>query len=172
MAMQAQPTLDHQIICGNVERLLNDALERAGLDRLALQCPAINLAPIISGRQFAPDVAVLDADFDLGTESASTCYVAVEVLSASDLRKDTGSKRRRIEVKRETYQLIESCDVVVTLAQDKIEMTLETRGKTGWERRTLKALADEVMIEGVGRIGTIRDVYARTPILRAVSSKP
>jgi len=56
IVMQAQPTFDHQIIAGNLERLLNDALDRMGSDRIALQNPAVDLSPVIVGSQYVPDV--------------------------------------------------------------------------------------------------------------------
>ncbi|MFL5075753.1 MAG: Uma2 family endonuclease [Microvirga sp.] len=70
IVMQAQPTFDHQIIAGNLERLLNDALDRMGSDRIALQNPAVDLSPVIVGSQYVPDVGVIDGAVEPGAHDA------------------------------------------------------------------------------------------------------
>ena len=57
--MEAQPTFNHQIIAGNLERLLNDALERSGAERIAVQNPTLDLSPASIDARHVPDVGVL-----------------------------------------------------------------------------------------------------------------
>ena len=79
IVMQAQPTFDHQIIAGNLERLLDDALDRMGSDRIALQNPAVDLSPVIVGSQYVPDVGVIDGAVEPGERMTPTCYLVAEI---------------------------------------------------------------------------------------------
>ena len=87
IVMQAQPTFDHQIIAGNLERLLNAALERIGAGRIALQNPAVELSPVVVGSQYVPDVGVIDAAVEPGARTTPTCYLLVEIASATDRKR-------------------------------------------------------------------------------------
>src|SRR5205085_10722482 len=60
--MMAPPTKAHQRIASNLERLLNDALERHDPSLAAYQRTGLNLAPQVEHYDPEPDVAVVDAD--------------------------------------------------------------------------------------------------------------
>ncbi|MFL5181118.1 MAG: Uma2 family endonuclease [Microvirga sp.] len=94
IVMQAQPTFDHQIIAGNLERLLNDALDRMGSDRIALQNPAVDLSPVIVGSQYVPDVGVIDGAVEPGARVTPTCYLVAEIVSSTDRKRGPGNQGR------------------------------------------------------------------------------
>jgi Uma2 family endonuclease len=102
IVMQAQPTFDHQIIAGNLERLLNDALDAMGSGRIALQSPGIDLSPVILGSQNVPDVAMIDGAIEPGERTTSTCYLVVEIVSSADRKRAPGESRLKLDVKVET----------------------------------------------------------------------
>lgn len=60
--MMAPPTIAHNCIAGNLERLLNDALATHDAARLAMQRPGVEL----SSGDYRPetDVGVIDADYE------------------------------------------------------------------------------------------------------------
>src|ERR1700745_3981268 len=60
--MMAPPTLAHQRIAGNLQRGLDDALDRHAPTLTAYQRAGINLAPSIEHYDPEPDVVVIDAD--------------------------------------------------------------------------------------------------------------
>src|SRR5260221_6672766 len=60
--MMAPPTLSHQRIASNLQRLLTDALDRRDATLTAYQRAGINLRPSIEYYDLEPDVAVIDAD--------------------------------------------------------------------------------------------------------------
>src|SRR5450432_3377164 len=62
--MMTPPTIAHNRIASNLERLLNDALDRHDPARLATQRPGIELGSIAYRPE--PDVGVIDANYDAG----------------------------------------------------------------------------------------------------------
>lgn len=82
--LMTPPTLAHQRIASNLERLLNDALEAHDPSRMAFQRTGLELRPEVQNYQPEPDVAVLDADFAPGQRYSERFYLAAEVISATD----------------------------------------------------------------------------------------
>lgn len=80
--MMTPPTIAHNHIWGNLERLLNDALAGHDQGRIAMQRPGIELG---SGEfRPEPDVAVIDADYEPGQRFVDRAYLLAEIISSTD----------------------------------------------------------------------------------------
>src|SRR5258708_35825222 len=84
--MMAPPTLAHQRIASNLQRLLTDALERRDATLTAYQRAGINLGPSIEYYDPEPDVVVIDADASQEPDRryADRFYLAAEIVSSRD----------------------------------------------------------------------------------------
>src|SRR5438874_13356523 len=60
--MMSPPTLAHQIIAGNLQRLLNAALETHAPPLIACQRAGANVGPSVEYYDPEPDVVVIDTD--------------------------------------------------------------------------------------------------------------
>ncbi len=168
--MQAQPSVEHQLISGNVERLLNDGLEREGIPRFAVQGAAIELG---SGRSdtYVPDVAVLDAsDEDLDRNASQTCFLACEVVSPSDRRLVPGTGETKIASKVRGYRELRSCEVILVIEQGAPFVTLLVRTDGVWGSEDLRSPDDDIVLPAFGLRCTLADIYARTRVLRPGAS--
>jgi Uma2 family endonuclease len=165
---QAQPNIDHQIIAGNLDRLLTDGVERLGLDRIALRNPAIDLRPALEGHVYVPDVAVIDAgEVEPGRNVVSACFLAAEILSPSDRRRPAGTKSPKIEIKLLGYEALPMCEAVLLVEQRAFDVTLSERTGSGWVRRRMTDPDDRLVIASAGLECRLGDVYARTTLARA-----
>lgn len=165
--MQAQPNIDHQIIAGNLDRLLNDALERLGTEFIAVQNPAIDLRPTVDRHTYVPDVAVLGgADIEPNRNVVQTCYLVAEIISASDRRTPSGTERQKIAIKVENYENLPACSVILLIEQASFDVTLLTRQGPVWMQQGLTDLDSAVVIPSVGLTCTVSDLYARTSLMR------
>jgi Uma2 family endonuclease len=136
--MMAPPTRDHQRIASNLERLLNDALERlpSRTARLAAyQRIGVNLGPIIQDYDPEPDVAV------------------VEVAKGAD---------PRMEGKRELYKRHPDCNCVLVIRQDRCEANLDVRTQDGWIREKLSSPDDQLVLLEFGLKCSLADIYKGT----------
>ncbi|KNY19887.1 Uma2 family endonuclease [Methylobacterium sp. ARG-1] len=166
--MQAQPSIDHQIITSNLDRLLNDALERTAPGRIAVPNPAIDLSPTIRGHTYVPDIAIIDlAEFEPGQNVVGTLYLAVEIISPSDRRRISRLNRRKIDVKLAGYEALPTCEAVLLIEQRAFEVTLSERAGHGWVRRRMTDPDDRLVIASAGLDCRLGDVYARTTLARA-----
>ena len=166
--MQAQPSIDHQIIAGNLDRRLSEGLERIGSDRVVLQNPAIDLRPVIEGNAYVPDAAVIDrSDVEPGRSVSGTCYLAAEIISPSDRRKPSGSNRGKIAIKLAGYQALPMCDVVLLIEQRVVAVTLAIRDAGGWITRRLTDPGERLILPAAGLDCRVVDLYARTSLARA-----
>jgi Uma2 family endonuclease len=129
--MMTPPTKAHQRIASNLERLLDDALERHAPGLAAYQRLGVDLAPAVEDYDPEPDVLVTDADTGEATEQRYiTCfYLAAEVVSTID--------RLRVEQKREIYKLHESCKYVISVEQDRFHVRIDARAGAGWNEQIL-----------------------------------
>ncbi|MGU3536948.1 Uma2 family endonuclease [Methylobacterium sp. A54F] len=165
--MQAQPNFHHQLIAGDLERLLSEGLRRVGASRVALQNPALDLRPAIEGHTYVPDVAVLDwADIEPGRNVTRTFYLAAEILSPSDRRRLSGSTRQKIDVKLAGYEAVPSCEAVLLIEQQAYDVTVSERRGGAWVRTRLTAPADRIVLPAFGLDRPIADLYARTALAR------
>jgi Uma2 family endonuclease len=170
IVMQAQPTFDHQIIAGNLERLLNDALERIGAGRIALQNPAVDLSPVVVGSQYVPDVGVIDAAVEPGARTTPTCYLVVEIASATDRKRAPGETRPRLDVKIETYERLAPCEAIVVVEQERFAVRVATRTEAGWSAATVEGPDAILAIPSAGLNCRLAEVYARTSLMRATAA--
>ncbi|MGJ5176767.1 Uma2 family endonuclease [Bradyrhizobium oligotrophicum] len=161
--MMTPPTIAHNQIASNLERLLNDALARHAPEWLAAQRPGLDLG----AGEFRPepDVGVIDADYDPGQRFVDKAYLLAEVISDTDEVIVPGTDRRWIEVKRELYRAHPHCVAVLVIAQARMEVMLELRGSGGWTSISLEA-GDELSLPTFGLVCRVADLYERTPVLR------
>jgi Uma2 family endonuclease len=106
--MMVPPTISHQRIAGNLERLLNDALAKHDPTRIAVHESGVELgdaalAPIGEDYRPEPDVIVIDADYEARQRFADRAYVIAEVASDTDNEPVPGEKEPWIAVKRRLY---------------------------------------------------------------------
>ena len=166
--MQAQPSIDHQIIAGNLDRRLNEGLERIGSDRVVLQNPAIDLRPVIEGNAYVPDAAVIDrSDVEPGGSVSGTCYLAAEIISPSDRRKPSGTNREKIAIKLAGYQKLPMCEIVLLIEQRVMAVTVARRTADGWTTRRLADPNDQLTLTSAGLDCRVADLYVRTALARA-----
>lgn len=113
--MMAPPTLAHQVIAGNLQRLLSDALDRHNPDLIVLQRSGTEIGPDAGDYDPEPDILVIDADAseEPGKRYADRFYLAAEIVSASD--------SAFVQKKREVYKLHATCTCILIVEQDRIE---------------------------------------------------
>src|SRR5947209_997461 len=99
--MMTPPPIAHNRIAGNLERLLNNALDRFDSSRLATQRPGIELGSIAYRPE--PDVGVIDANYTAGQRFVDRANLLAEIVSATDDFPVPGMGGRWIDVKREIY---------------------------------------------------------------------
>ena len=97
--MMTPPTIAHNRIAGDLERLLNDALARHDPSRFANQRPGIELG---SGDDYSPepDVGVIDADYAAGQQFVERAYLLAEIVSSTDDVLVPGTSESWVDVKR------------------------------------------------------------------------
>ena len=154
--MMAPPTKAHQRIASNLERLLNDALERHSPALVAYQRVGVNLGPKVQDYDPEPDVTVVDADGD-DERYSDRFYLAAEIVSSSD--------RSYVESKREVYKLHDSCICILTVQQDRFEVRTDLRTDTGWSEQVLKQADDILALPDFGLRCKVADLYRGTPLV-------
>jgi Uma2 family endonuclease len=142
--MMTPPTLAHQRIATNLQRILNEALERHDPTRAALQRAGLDLAPAVEDCDPEPDVVVIDSQLSKqpGLRYANRFYLAAEVVSDRD--------RIYIESKRSVYKLHETCACVLTIEQDRCMVRIDTRAGAGWQEQLLTDFDDVLVLPGFG----------------------
>ncbi|MGE8126805.1 MULTISPECIES: Uma2 family endonuclease [unclassified Methylobacterium] len=167
IVMQARPSLIHQVVVVNFQRLLNAALERSGSSWIAIHDPAIDLRPFLTGHTYVPDVAVIDAaTIEPDQNVVEGCYLAAEILSPSDHRKLPGTHRTKIDVKRAGYEALPLCQAVLLIEQRSCALSLSVRSGETWTRTRLTG-DDRLALPVFGLECAVADLYARTPVGRA-----
>jgi Uma2 family endonuclease len=157
--MMAPPTLAHQRIASNLERLLLDALEGHAPTKTAFQAIGVNLGPAIDDYDPEPDVVVTDlAAAEVPDERyADRFYLAAEIVSASD--------SVRVESKREIYKLHEFCTCILAVQQDRFEVRVDLRTDTGWSEQVLKESDDILALPDFGLCCKLSDLYRGTRLV-------
>lgn len=161
-----RPTLAHQLIASNLQRFLDDALEAHAPTRSALQRIFLDLRPEVQNFQAVPDVAVVDAEFEAGERYARRLYLAAEVISSTDNRKEREEDEVWAEKKRGAYREHPSCRCVLLIEQDRFEVRLDVRGQEGWTSRTLGDPEDRIELADFGLRCRVADLYKGTPLER------
>jgi Uma2 family endonuclease len=159
--MMTPPTIVHNRIASNFERLLNDALVAHDPGRLATQRLGVELAS--GDYKPEPDVAVIDADFEANQRFVDRVYLLAEVVSDTDELRVPDADRRWIDVKREIYLDHPACEAVLMVEQDRMEVRVDMRTEKGWTSSTLGA-ADELSLPGFGLRCAVADLYQGTPL--------
>ena len=154
--MMTPPTLVHQIIASNLQRLLYEALGRRAPSLTVLQRLGVNVSPTVDNYDPEPDVAVIDAAIpDIDQRYVNRLYLAAEVVSSSD--------RTWVHKKREIYKKNEACTCVLTIQQDRLEVRFDIKTGGSWEHRALTNLDDTLDLPDFGLRCTLADVYRGTP---------
>jgi len=156
--MMAPPTLAHQRIARNLQRLLEDALESHKPGLTAYQRAGINLGPSIQHYDAEPDVVVIDAEASREPDRryADRFYLAAEIVSSSD--------RSYVESKRGVYKLHETCKCVLTVQQDRCELRVDLRTDAGWTETLLTKPDDELALPDFGLACKVADLYRGTSV--------
>jgi Uma2 family endonuclease len=156
--MMAPATHDHQRIASNLERLLNDAIERLPQTRgpriAAYQRVGLNLGPIVEHYDPEPDVAVVPVATTKDQRYADRFFLVAEVVSKSD--------EPKIEGKREVYKRHPDCECILVIRQDRYEMTVDLRSEAGWMQRTLSPPDDRLALAAFGLQCSLKDIYKGT----------
>jgi Uma2 family endonuclease len=168
--MMTPPTIAHNRIAGNLERLLNDALVRHDPSRLANQRPGIELE---SGGDYKPepDVGVIDAEYEAGQRFVERAYLLAEIVSSTDDFLVPGTNEPWINVKRRIYLAHEPCEAVLIIEQDRIEVRLDLKIPAGWQSATLVHPADELALPSFGLRCLVGDLYEGTPLQSRTASR-
>lgn len=160
--MMTPPTLVHNRIASNLERLLNSALEQMSKPWVAVQRPGLEFD---SGNyRPEPDVAVIDADFDEGQRFVHRAYLLAEIVSISD---EIGVPKLRepwIDVKRRIYRAHALCEAVLIIQQDRIEAEVDLRIGNDWQSSTLSGGEAELHLPAFGVLCPLGDLYDGTPL--------
>jgi Uma2 family endonuclease len=159
--MMVPPTIAHNLIASNLERMLNDALLSHDATRLATQRLGVELAS--GDYKPEPDVAVIDASFEPKQRFVDRVYLMAEVVSDTDELRDPDTGKKWIEAKREIYLAHAPCEAVLLVEQDRIEVRVDVKTETGWLSSTLGA-ADELALPGFGLRCAVADLYEGTPL--------
>jgi Uma2 family endonuclease len=170
--MMVPPTIAHNRIAGNLERLLNDALATHNPARLANQRPGVELGRISDEYRPEPDLAVIDAEYEPGQRFVDRAYLLAEVVSATDHEIVPGTGETWIDVKRSLYRAHPPCEVVLIVEQNQFEVQIDTRTPSGWTRRTLTDPSDEIVLSKFGLRCRVSDLYVGTPLQSATGRHP
>jgi Uma2 family endonuclease len=154
--MMTPPVIRHQIIAGNLEIALAHRVAAMGLSLVVVREVGIEM-PGMPGYRPEPELTVIDADYDVDRRYVDRFHLVVEVLSPSD--------RRTLAKKLAFYRGHPDCHTIVLVEATEVSVTVHRRAGDGWRADTLVAL-DDVVETGFGPLGTLRDVYARTPLAR------
>lgn len=148
--MMTPPMIDHNRIASNLERLLNDALERHDPSREAVQRPGIELGlsaealtslGLNADYKPEPDVAVIDYDPRPGRRMISRAYLLAEVVSSTDDALILKTGEPWIEAKSRLYRAHPPCEAVIVIEQQRVEIRSSIRGQPWLDLR--KALRSQ-----------------------------
>lgn len=153
--MMPPPTLVHQRIAGNIDRLLNDRLRRTKPEWRADREIGLLLAEDEHYNP-EPDVTVIDATVRLEQVYAERFYFVAEVLSPGD-------KQGVLAAKMSYYRSHGPCVGVLFVRQDCLEAELYLRSRK-FDSERLTAPGDHVVIDEIGDIGSLGMLYRDTPL--------
>jgi Uma2 family endonuclease len=159
--MMAPPTIAHNRIASNLERLLNDALASHDPSRIAVQRPGVELSS--GDYRPEPDVCVIDADYEPSQRFVDRAYLLAEVVSDTDEVRVRGIDEDWIDVKRNIYLSHPACEAVLIIEQDLMEVRVDVKTDKGWATQAL-GHADDLHLPGFGLTCAIVDLYAGTPL--------
>lgn len=152
--MMHPPSLKHQRIGSNLERLLNDALETARPDLDAMREIGLSV-PAHPGFRPQVDVAVIDRQ-PAGIYFAERFYLAAEVLSDANTPDFISTKRLR-------YADHPDCLHVLILSQTDRAIEVWSRSN-GWQGLVYRSPDDRIDFPEFGFSCRLVDLYARTDL--------
>jgi len=160
--MMTPPTIVHNRIASNLERLLNAALERHAPSRTAVQRLGIELGS--GDYRPEPDVAVIDADFAVDQRFVTRAYLLGEIVSISDEIGAPTTREPWIDIKRRIYRAHEPCETVLIVQQDRIEAEIDFRIGDCWQSATLIGAEAELRLPQCGLECLLGKLYDGTPL--------
>jgi Uma2 family endonuclease len=154
--MMPPPTLIHQRIAANLDRLLNAHLETSKPEWRSDR----EVGVMLKGDEKynpEPDLTVIDTSVALGQIYVERFYLVAEVLSAGD-------KRPVLEAKLRYYQDHEHNRCVLLVRQDRVGADQHDRLGGGWSHRPLENAQEELTFPDIGTVGRLGDLYKFTPL--------
>lgn len=160
--MMTPPTLVHNIISGNLARLLTDATKSIKRRVVAVQRSGI----VITDDDYRPepDVIVTDAVFDQNSRYSDRIYLVAETISRTDQIPVPGRPAKWIDVKREIYRAHEPCEAIIFIQQNRFDVVLDIRTETGWSTQNLTDPHALLDLPSFGLRCELRELYAQTPL--------
>jgi Uma2 family endonuclease len=160
-AMMSPPTLAHNRIAGNLERLLNDTLVAYNPSRLATQRPGVELDS--GDYRPEPNVAVIDADYEANQRFVDRVHLLAEVVSDTDEMRVPDTDRKWIDIKRAIYLCHPACEAVLIIEQTRMEVRVDIKTESGLVSTSLGP-ADDLQLPGFGLRCSVADLYDGTPL--------
>ena len=160
--MMTPPTIAHNQLASNLERLLNEGMGHHAPSLLATQRPGLDLGD--GDYRPEPDVGIIDADYGAGQRFVDKAYLLAEVVSDTDEVIVPGTVRRWIDVKRDLYRSHPHCEAVLVIAQDRIEVRLDLKTDVGWTSSFPQGGGAELSIPAFGLRGLLARLYDKTPL--------
>ena len=155
--MMPPPTLMHQRIAANLDRMLNAHLETVKPDWRADREVGVWLKGDEKYNP-EPDVTVIDAVIAIGQIYVERFYFVAEVLSDSD-------RREVLEAKLAYYQQHEHNRCVLFVRQDRVGADQQDRqGDDSWHGQTLSKPEAPLTFPAIGTIGRLGELYKFTPL--------
>jgi Uma2 family endonuclease len=154
--MMPPPTLVHQLVADNLNRLLNERLSEVKPEWRAVRDAGVRLKGDDKYNP-GPDVVVIDAAIALGQIYAERFYLTAEVLSASD-------KKAVVAAKLRYYQDHARNRCVLLVRQDRVGAEQHVREGETWRARRLSSPTSRLDIPDIGIIGRLGGLYEATPL--------
>ena len=152
--MMAPPNRRHQRIVFNLELLLDAALQRHDPALVVYHDIGVNIVSTVPYDP-EPDVAVVREDENPDPRYADRFYLVAEVLSDSD--------EGIIDSKRDIYRAQPSCNCILLVRQDRVEVSVDRRTAAGWSTQVLSA-EDVLTLPEFGLACPVREIYRGTPV--------
>jgi Uma2 family endonuclease len=155
--MMPPPKLVHQGIADNLNRLLNERLEKVKPEWRAFR----EIGVWLKGDEKynpEPDVTVIDRAIAIEQIYVQRFYFVAEVVSESD-------KKAVLEAKLRYCQDHEHNRCVLLVRQDRVAaVQYDRQAREGWRRRPLTRPGTVLEIPDIGAIGRLGDLYRFTPL--------
>jgi Uma2 family endonuclease len=167
--MMTPPTIAHNRIASNLERLLNGALDVHAPSRMAVQRPGIELGS--GDYRPEPDIGVIDADYGENQRFVERAYLLAEIVSGSDDVPVPGTQERWIDVKREIYLAHAYCEALLIVQQGRIEAQVDIKADGVWKSTKITGPSAQLSLPQFGLKCLLGQLYEGTP-LRPRTTRP
>lgn len=165
--MMTPPKLVHNRISENFARLLNDSFDRQAQSIIATQRSGFK-SFVLDGKVYEPepDVAAIDAEFEIDQRYFNTAYLLAEIVSSSDQIGVPGTGREWIDVKCDLYRSHPPCIALLIVTQEHMAVQLELRTDDGWTSTVLTDPDADIIVPDLKFRCRVADLYAGTPLSR------